>query len=246
MLTFIYFIILQIIVFSGIIYFLKKILFKDTESAEKRLGVVYEDLVKKQKDLTEKIEEGEREFQVKKEEAAAIAEKMATQALEETRKKEEEILKKARAEADDILAKAHGSRDTFYHSLEVEANKKMIDYVAEVLKNVFDSKTELLIHTQFVRNFIEQAKKSDLATVDAKGQAFVLRSAMPLKKEEKDEIMGILSEKLGTKDLKIEEVEDKKLIAGIALQIGTLLLEGNFANSVKDAANQYKEKLKSQ
>ncbi len=35
------FIVLQVIVFSGVIYFLKKILYGDTVSAVKRLGNVY-------------------------------------------------------------------------------------------------------------------------------------------------------------------------------------------------------------
>ena len=56
------FIILQVIVFSAVVYFLKKILSGDTESAVKRLGIVYEDLVKKQKDLTEKLEAAEKEL----------------------------------------------------------------------------------------------------------------------------------------------------------------------------------------
>ncbi|HOW59968.1 MAG TPA: F0F1 ATP synthase subunit delta [Candidatus Omnitrophota bacterium] len=239
------FVLIQIVVFGVLYYAFKKITGGDTENAVKRLSVVYEDLVKKQKDLTEKIEEGERELQAKKEEAAAIAEKLATQALEEVRKKEEEVLRKARAEADEILAKAHGSREALFHDLEIEANKKMIDFVADLLKVVLDSKTSALIHGQFVRNFIEQAKKSDLASVDAAGQSFVLRAAMPLKEEERAEINKILSEKLGAADIKLEEVQDEKLVAGIALQIGSLILEGNFANSVKDAAIQRKEKLKS-
>ena len=47
-------IILQIIVFTGVIFFLRKILVSDTQSSVNRLDHVYQDLLKKQKELTEK------------------------------------------------------------------------------------------------------------------------------------------------------------------------------------------------
>lgn len=238
------FIILQVVVFSAVIYFLKKILYGDTESAIKRLGIVYEDLVKKQKDLTEKLDAAEKDLQAKKEEAAAVADKLSAKALEDARKKEDEMLKKARSEAEEILAKSHASRDQFMHELEIEANKKMINFVADILKNAIDRQTRELIQAQFVKNFIEQAKRSDLASVDSAGKTFVIRSAVPLGKDEKDGILRVLSEKMGSTDLKIEEALDEKLIAGVVLQIGTLILDGSYATAIREAADQAKEKLK--
>ncbi|HNX69505.1 MAG TPA: F0F1 ATP synthase subunit delta [Candidatus Omnitrophota bacterium] len=234
---------MQIIVFGTVLYFYKKITAGDTESTIKRLGTIYEDLLKKQKDLTEKLEAGERDLQAKKEEASAVAEKLSNQALDEARKKEDELLKKARAEAEEILSKAHNSRDQFYHELELAANKKMVDFVTEILKNVFDSKTVGLVHAQFIKNFIEQAQKSDLTSVDAQGQTPVIRSAMPLSKEEKEQLRQVLAEGMRVSGLQVEEALDEKLVAGVVLQIGTLILDGSFATSVREAADKVKEKL---
>lgn len=238
------FIILQVIVFSAVIYFLKKILYGDTENAVKRLGTVYEDMVQKQKDLTEKIEEGEKELQIKKEEAMAIAEKLTNQAMDDVRKKEDEILKKARGEAEEILAKAHASKETLRREMEVEASKKMIDFSMMLLGAAFDENLQALVHERYVQNFIVQAKQSDLASVDSSGQNFVIRSALPLKEGEKKEIQKVLYEKLASTNFKIEEMTDEKLIAGIALQIGSLVLDASFANALKDAADKAKEKQK--
>ena len=237
------FIVLQIIVFSAVVYFLKRILSGDTESAVKRLGAVYEDLLKKQKDLTEKLEAAESEYQAKKEESATIADKLAGQAMDEARKKESEILKKARLEAEDILTKAHGSREQLSKEMEIAANKKMVDSTAELLSNVYDDTMKSLIHAQFIRNFIEQAKKSDLASVDLQGQKPTLRTAIALKKEEKEQLRQVIAGGLGVPDLQVEEALDEKLIAGVAMQIGTLLLDGSFANALKESASQVKEKM---
>ena len=237
------FIILQIVVFSAVVYFLKKILSGDTESAVKRLGIVYEDLLKKQKDLTEKLDSAEKEYQAKKEESSVIADKLASQAMDEAHKKEDEILKKARAEAEDILAKAHGSRAQFAKEMEIAASKKMVDFTADLLKHVYDDNLRKLIHGQFIRSFVEQAKQSDLASMDLRGQHPSIRTAMALEKEEKDMLRQVLAERLKVPNLEVEEVVDAQLIAGVAVQIGTLMLTGSFANAVKEAASQVKEKL---
>lgn len=237
------FALMQIVVFGVVLYFYKKITAGDTENTVKRLGVVYEDLLMKQKNLAEKLETAEKEYQAKKEESATIADKLAGQAMDEARKKEEEILKKARAEAEDLLSKAHASREQFSKEMEIAASKKMVDFTATLLVNVYDEKTRLLIHGQFIRNFIEQAKKSNLASIDLQGQHPVIRTAMALQKEEKDHLCQVIAAGLGVPDLKIEEVVDEKLIAGVAMQIGTLLLDGSFANALKESANQVKEKL---
>jgi len=237
------FIILQIIVFSAVVYFLKRILSGDTESALKRLGAVYEDLLKKQKDLTEKLEAAEKEYQAKKEESATIADKLAGQAMDEARKKEGEILKKARAEAEDILSKAHGSREQYIREIEIAASRKTVDFAADLLSSVYDEKLKLLIHAQFIKNFIEQAKKSDLASVDLQGQHPTIRTAIALKKDEKEQLRQVIAEGLGVPDLQVDEALDEKLVAGVAMQIGTLLLDGSFANALKESATQVKEKL---
>ena len=237
------FIILQIVVFSAVVYFLKRILSGDTESAVKRLGIVYEDLLRKQKELTEKLEAAEKEYQEKKEESATIADKLANQAMEEVHKKEDEILKKARAEAEDILAKAHASRAQFAKDMEIAASKKMVDFVADLLKRVYDDSLRLIIHEQFVKNFCEQAKQSDLGTMDLKGQNPMIRTAIALKKSEKDMLRQVLADRLGVPNLQVEETVDELLVAGVAVQIGTLMLNGSFANAVKEAASQAKDKL---
>jgi len=237
------FALMQVIVFGVVLYFYKKITAGDTENTVKRLGSVYEDLLKKQKALAEKLEAAEKEYQAKKEESSLIAEKLANQAMDEAHKKEEEILKKARAEAEDILSKAHASREQVGKEMEIAANKKVVDFAADLLGNIYDEKLKTLIHGQFIRNFMAQAKKSDLASVDLQGQHPTIRTAMALTKEDREPLLKVLADGLGSPDLQIDEVIDEKLIAGVALQIGTLSLDGSFANAIRESASQVKEKM---
>lgn len=237
------FTLMQIVVFGVVLYFYKKITAGDTENTVKRLGIVYEDLLKKQKALAEKLEAAEKEYQAKKEEASALADKLAGQAMDEAHKKEDEVLKKARAEAEEILAKAHASRDNLAKEMEVAASKKTVDFAAAILKNIFDEKIKGMMHGEFIKKFIELAKKSDLASVDLLGQHPVIRTAIALTKEEKELLRRVLAERLNLPDLQVEETVDESLVAGIALQIGTLCMDGSFSNEIRESSSQVKEKL---
>ncbi len=237
------FVILQVVVFSVLVFFLKKMLSGDTETNVKRLSTVYEELVKNQRELLEKNEMAEKEYMAKKEEAALIADKLSNQALDKVRKKEEELLKKARGEAEEIIAKAFGSRDQLSHEIRSEVSKQMVDFMAEILKKIFSLDTTMLVHGQFVKDFIKELQGADFSSVDVSENQPVIRSAFPLKEEEKNEFQEILGKKLNVADLKIEETLEGPLIAGVVLQIGTLLLDGSFANAVKEAALKLKEKF---
>jgi F-type H+-transporting ATPase subunit b len=242
MLTF-QFVLVQGIVFIVLVFFLKKIVSGDTETNVKRLSTVYEELVKKQRELLEKNEMAEKEYQAKKEEAALIADKLSNQALDKARKKEEEIVKKARAEAEEIIAKAYGSRDQLSHEIRVEVSKQAIDIMAEMLKKIFRADTVMLIHGQFVKDFIKEIQGADFSGVDIKEHSLAIRSAFSLTKEEKNEFQQVLGKKLNATEVKIEETVEAPLIAGVVLQIGTLLLDGSFANTVQEASVKLKEKF---
>lgn len=236
------FIILQVIVFGAVIFFLKKILYGDTESAINRLGQAYQDLLKKQKELTEKLEAGEKEYLAKKEEASAVADKIKVQATEDARKKEEEIIKRARVEAEEIVAKGHAAREEVGKEIEIRLSHKMVDFAAEILKKVFSEKVVTLIHEEMVRDFILRAKDFDLSNASDSAHELIVRTPFPLKKEEVEKLNLLLVTKLN-RTIQYTEVADKDLIAGIVLQFGTLLLDGCLATSIKEAGNKAREKF---
>ncbi len=236
------FIVLQVIVFGAVIFFLKKILYGDTESAINRLGQTYQDLLKKQKELTEKLETGEKEYQAKKEEASTLAEKAKNQAVEDARKKEEEIIKRARVEAEEIVAKGHAAKAEVAKEIETRLSHKTIDFAAEILGSVFSEKMVALIHEEMVRDFMVRAKDFDLSNASDSANELIVRTPFPLKKEEVEKLNLLLVTKLN-RTIQYNEVIDKELIAGIVLQFGTLLLDGCLATSIKEAGNKSREKV---
>lgn len=235
-------IILQVIVFGAIIYFLKKILYGNTENAVQSLALAHQELLNKQKDLMQKIETSEKEHQAKQEEMSATLDKMKMDTMEELRKKEDEITKKARAEAEEIIAKANAAKQDIYREIEAGLARRAVDYACELIKSVLSANSIAQVHAEMVKDFIIRAKDMDLSSVDASITEMVIRTALPMAKEETDKLQALLLTKLN-RGVQLHEVVEPELIAGLILQFGTLVLDGCMLNGMREASNKMKEKV---
>ncbi len=236
------FIILQVIVFSAVIFFMKKILSSDTQAAVGRLDTTYQDLLTKQKELNEKIEEAEKEYAAKKEESVQLLEKMKTDANDEARKKKDEILKQAKAQADEILERAKSSSEEIYRKIEREVRAKAVDDAALLLQQSLSQNTTNAFHSEVLEDFLLKGKDFDLSKVSPHVEVVSVKTPFLLTDQQKAKINALISTKIN-RTLKLEEIEEKSLIAGVCLMFGTLILDGSLANTIREVAEDKKMKI---
>lgn len=236
------FIVLQIIVFAGVIYFLKKILYSDTQSAVNRLDHTYQELLGKQKELQQKIEQAEKEYKEKKDEAVQIAEKLKQEALDETRKKEEAIVKEAKAEADEMVKKARSACDKIRREIEKDVQMKNLDSLSKLLNTAFNPSLLECMHLQLINDFIGKEAELDFSSVPPELNTFTLKSPLTIPEATKSKILSLVKKKVG-RPMECKEEEEKELIGGISLVFDTLVLDGSFANHVNDAVQREKRKI---
>lgn len=233
-------VVFQIIVFGAVIYFLKRILYRDTESSINRLDRVYQDMLKKQKDLTQKIEQAEKEYNEKKEESTLIASKLKTEALDEARQKQDELVKKARAEAEEVVKRAHQSADSLEKEIEKKLKKQLIEESSALLRLSLPQAITAKIHAELVKEFPEKMKTLDLGGVGSHIDTLTIKTAIALNKEELNSFSVLVSSKIN-RPIKIEEVTDQSLIAGVLFQFGTLIVDGSLLNSIRESTEQSKK-----
>lgn len=236
------FIILQVIVFSAVIFFMKKILSNDTQAAVGRLDTTYQDLLAKQKELTEKIEEAEKDYAAKKEEASQTLEKMKAEANDEARKKKDEILKQAKSQADEMLERTKASSQDIYKNIEREVRSKAAEDAAALLLMALEKNAVQEFHSRIFEIFLVRAKDFDLSKVSPQIETVSVKTPYPLAEQEKAKLNAFISTKIN-RNLKIEEIIDPNQIAGVCLMFGTLILDGSLAHSVHEAAEEKKMKI---
>lgn len=238
-------IILQVVVFGAVIYVLKRILYQDTESSINRLDRVYQDLLKKQKDLTQKIEQAEKEYNEKKEEGTLVASKLKTEAMDEIRKKQDEMIRKAKSEAEELVKKAHESTDNYHKEIEKKLQRKLIDQSAELLASSISGKAAEILHAELLKDFMARINEMDFSGVGSHINTLTIKTPFALKKEELEKFNSFVTLKIN-RPIKVEEVVDKSLVAGVLFLFGTLLLDGSLLNRVRDSAEGEKKKIELQ
>lgn len=237
------FIFLQVVVFSAVIFFMKKILSNDTQAAVGRLDSTYQDLLNKQKELNEKIAEAEKEYEAKKEEAVQLAEKYKSQATEEVRTKRDEVLKQTKAQTDEMMERAKASVDELHTKIEREVRAKGADTATQILVKALQKRTLQGMHDLIIMDFLEKGKDFDLSKVSPHIDTVTIKTPMPLNEQQKAKLNAFISGKIN-KNLKMEEVQDLNLIAGICLQFGSLMLDGSLYNTIHEASEEFKESIR--
>ena len=239
---FIQLLVVQAIVLGGLIFLLKKILYGDTQSAMSRLDHVHQDMLKKQKELMQKIEQAESDYNAKKEEAEKIAAKVKADALAESQKKEEEIVKVARGEAQAVLDKARNSMEKNAQDMEKKLRGELVTTASNLLRTILKDGAAESLHTHFVGDFIKRGKDLDLSSVSPDVKKVVVKTAFPLRGEEQNNIKQLVGEKL-SREIELEEIVDQELVAGMVLQFGTLLLDGSFSNRLKESTAETRKRI---
>jgi len=237
------FIILIVVFFGAVIFAMKKIISTDTQVAVGRLDAVYQDLLAKQKELSEKIEEAEQQYQQKKEEADKIGEKVRAEAIEEMRAKRDELLKQGKSQADEIQARAREQTEELFRKTEIEAKTRVVDICSAILQLALEANQFNEFHNIIFDKFIEKGKEFDLTKVGEHIDTVTVKTPFPLDEQQKAKLNAMISSKLN-RILKIEEIFERQLIAGVLLQFGSLLVDGSLANMVREANEKQKEKIR--
>jgi len=237
------FIFLQVVVFSAVIFFMKKILSNDTQAAVGRLDSTYQDLLNKQKELNEKIAEAEKEYEAKKEEAIQLAEKYKAQATEEVRSKRDESLKQTKAQADEMLERAKSSVGELQTKIEREVRAKAADTSCEILLKALRKQTSAQLHGIILDDFLDRAKDFDLTKVSPQIDTVSIKTPYSMTEQQKAKLNAFISVKIN-RNLKIEEIVDESVLAGICLQFGSLLLDGSLANMIRETSEEMKEHIR--
>jgi F-type H+-transporting ATPase subunit b len=237
------FILLQVVVFAVVIFFLKKVFYGDTQSAISRLEGVNSELLKKQKELTAKIEAAEKEYGEKKQEAEEITDKLKTDAMTEARKQQDEMVKKAKEQSDEMLQKAKASTEKHYKAVELQVKQNLVDQAAALLNGALSDEMTELVHHGLIKEFLKKGESMDLTAVGGHIDQLVIKAPLPLDKEETVLLESLVKGKLN-RDIKIELIEDKSVLAGMVLQFGTLLVDAGLSNYIREQSSTEKEDLK--
>lgn len=225
-------IIIQFITFLAIVFVLRKLLYTETAKEARRLKIITEENSKKQRELREKIEAAEGAYQEKlrsaKEDIRGLQAK-ADAEIETTRK---DMIDKAKEESERIINAAINAKGKIRDEINLEMQKKVPALASRIVREILSPRVKETVHKELIKGVNDAIGNIEKSRFKIKVKKGEITSAYPVEKNEKNTLLSAVFQKLGYK-IPFDEKEDGKLVAGVVIRLGTLVIDGSLENRLK-------------
>jgi len=236
------FIILNFIITGVIIFFLHKVLIGTTQGAVRRLNTETEAARVKQAELNQKIKEANEELEKRKIEAEKLVKQMLEEGEEKAKEERQKVLNKARAEAEDVVNKAQRTKDAVRMEIEKEMQLKLTDECAKIFNMILSEKSSKVFSDHLVEEFVENLKTIDAGQVSSEVSTIDIFTAAVLLPDAQGRIEQVLNDKL-KRPVKFVYHVDPKIVGGVSLKFGSLVLDGSLKNIIQETNIKLKKQL---
>jgi len=211
---------------------LRRFLYTETAKEAKRLKLLKDENTRKQRELQQKIEAAENVHGKKIAEAEEEIRRLRRKAEEEAGQEKKKIIDKAKNESESILKAAFNAKEKFREEAFLEMEKKAPLLASQIFKEVLSSGIKEAIHKELVERVIEEIKRIEKSNFKVKTKKGEIISAYSLERNERSQLLSLIFEKLGHK-IDFDEKENKGLVAGVVISLGTLIIDGSLENRLK-------------
>ena len=232
-------IIVQLIFFAGLVLVLRKVLISSSYAETKRLQELSKENAQRVEKLDGKISDTETQYKEKMDRAAEKIKVMKAKATEEVEQLKAEIIAKGKEESERIVKQALGSKEEMRAEIADQMHADAATFSSKIFQKIFAGEEQKLVHDGFLESVIHELseiEKDRLQAADLDGSSSVeVKTAHPLSPAQKEKLEKVLSSQLDQK-VTIQESVDKQLIAGIAITIGSIIIDGSLSERFKKAA----------
>ena len=230
-------IIVQVITFVAIVFVLRKLLYSESAKETLRLKKLKEEAALKQKELQQKIDEAQNAYKVKMAEAEEERRSFRTKSEEEIEETRKKIMAKAKDDAESIVKSALNAKEKKREEVAEEMRRKAPAIAARIFNDILSQDIKEAVHKELVKDVMDNIKKLDKTAFKSKIDKGEIVSAFPLSKNDKLEIESLIRLNLGY-EVSLNEKKDGKLIAGMLIKLGTILIDGTLDNRLKQVERQ--------
>ncbi len=227
---------LQVIIFVVLITVFRNIMNKNVVSATKHLESLSQDYSEKDKEIGQRIESSQQKSQEIILQAHEEADKVKKESIIEIEKESDKILKQAREQAENIIQQADKSRQLLLSEINERISKEAVVKACELIQHALPEQFKQDVHSQWINELIAGGfNQLDNLRIPADVKQARVVSAFPLAEEHRQVLFKKLASILGA-DVKLKEAVDSKLIAGLSIEMGELVLDGSLRNKIQEGA----------
>lgn len=235
--------ILQVMIFAGLVIALRKLMARHATTATAHLQGLSQDYLRKQDELKKRLEEAERHYQEQLVKAQEEAYQLKTQANREAEAARQQILEQARQEAQQMVQQAIRARESLQQELAQSVETRAVARACELLRTVLPEKLREVTHVHWMETLLKDGllPVGHLESREKLGDAKVV-SAFPLTAAQRQQLLERLRTALGH-PVTLQETVDANLVAGLVVSLGHLVLDGSLASKLSEAARHAQDRI---
>jgi len=227
-------VLLQLIIFVGLIFFLRQVLTRNISKATGHLQDLTMDYSSKQDAINKRLDEARNEAQEivanAKREAAALKSKIENEA----QAAHAAMLKDATEKTEQMVERAERACDLLKNDLDRKIEEKASMKMSGLFRDILPYAIRHQLHESIMNDSMkEEFDMAHLNIPENVNEAAVV-SAFPLNDDEKRHLRQKLRQKVGI-DIVLNERIDDGLIAGFIVTIGSVVIDGSFKQRIKKA-----------
>ena len=224
--------IIQAVTFVVIFFFLRFLFSRHLNAALARLNTLHEDNLVKEQQLTDELkrakDEGDAQIRRAKDEANLIIEEARNEGVKLRMHLEEQ----AKIQVGKIIADGNIQAERFKEKCIKETETHSLDLAMKLVEQLLSEKDKENLQQEFISEIIAEIAKLSKDQFSTTSDRVKVSSSQLLRKDQKENLQQILTEKAGTQMI-FEEVVRKDLIGGLIVEIGGLVIDGTLKNKLQ-------------
>ncbi len=229
-------ILLQVIIFAALIMVFRGILNKNVVQATQHLDELNEDYSRKEKEADRLLKEAQQKYDALMAKVREDAEKEKERIVKGAEAERDKMINQARVQGEEMIRQADKARQLLIQELEERIAKGAVEKACELIQNTLPDKFRQDVHSEWTEELITDSldELKHLQIPEGINEA-VVTSAFPLNDEQRKNLFKKLKQLLD-RDVELTEKTDPKIVAGIVVSIGNLVLDGSLKNKIKEQA----------
>lgn len=233
-------IVFQVLLFAGMIFALQRVMARNVVSATKHIEDMSQDYLKKEELITKQLEDAKKEAQALVSKARQEAQDLKNKIAKDATAESESLLNEARTKSTEIIQQADKAREHLLSEIDEKVALAAIDEATELIHCTLPEKLREWIHLQWIDELIgSDFGKIERLNIPKDIKTVKITSAFKLDDGQRKKISKKVNSILGYEVAVSEEI-DPKIVAGIVLDIGNLILDGSLKNKIREQAKNAK------
>ena len=233
-------VVIQLFIFTMLVLFLRVLLTRNVSTATAHLHELNQDYNQKVEEANKRKAEVDRYYNEMLLKAKADAEKNKVQILREAQATQELVVNQARQQSEEIIGQANKAHEMMLAEMESRIEERAMDRACELVGVVLSNEMSESLHKLWVKELLKTGlEDADRLHLPDDFSEVQLVSAFPLTDEERRQLEKKLKEVL-RREFKVSEKIQPEMIAGLQIQLGSLVIDGSLRFKVKEASRDVK------